>query len=180
VPRGGTRSLLLPLLGALLALGLLGGVMLALRGARGASDQIGAAATAPAQALAGTSAPTLPPGATIAPADQSGTATAGAVTPAPVADPIVPLRELLLVSARGGQLGQDVDTLITTLDAAQRALNQGDGKTATAQLQALQQQLLTGARSGTITPAVMRQALSGIDAIARSHGLTLSFSVISP
>jgi hypothetical protein len=47
-----------------------------------------------------------------------------------------------------------------------------------AQLQALQQ-LINGARSGTIVPEMLRQALTGVDAIARSDNLTLPFSVTS-
>jgi len=184
VSRGSTRPLLLPFLGALLALLLLGGVVLALRGERGANDRTSTATTAPAQALAGTSAPgslataaATPPAATTAVlAGQPGAVLDTATTPT-AADPIVQLRELLVASAGDGRLGKDGDTVIATLDAAQRALAQGDTKTATAQLQALQQQLLTGARSGMFAPEVMRQALSGIDAIARSHGLTLPFSV---
>jgi serine/threonine-protein kinase len=184
VSRGSTRPLLLPFLGVLLALLLLGGVVLALRGERGANDRTSTAATAPAQALAGTSAPgslataaATPPAATTAVlVGQPGAVLDTATTPT-AADPIVQLRELLMASAGDGRLGKDRDAVITTLDAAQQALEQGDAKTATAQLQTLQQQLLTGARSGTIAPEVMRQALSGIDAIAHSHGLTLPFSV---
>ncbi len=184
VSQARTRPLLLPFLGVLLALLLLGGVVLALRGGRGANDRTSTATSAPVQAVAGTSVParsattvpTPPPAATAVPAGQPGTASDTASTPT-AADPIIQLRELLVASAGDGRLGKDGDTVIATLDAAQRALAQGDTKTATAQLQELQQQLLTGVRSGTIAPEVMRQALSGIDAIARSHGLTLPFSV---
>jgi hypothetical protein len=56
-------------------------------------------------------------------------------------------------------------------------LAQGDTEAATAQLHAQQQQLLSGARDGTIAPEVMRQALSAVDEIARSYGLNLPLSV---
>jgi len=180
--RGSTRPLL-PFLGVLLALLLLGGVVLALRGERGANDRTSTAATAPAQALAATSAPgslataaATPPAATAVPAGQPGV-TPDAVTTPTAADPILQLRELLVASAGDGRLGKDSDIVIATLDTAQRALEQGDTAAATNRLGTLQQQLLTGARSGTIAPEVMRQALTGIDAVARSRGLTLPFSV---
>jgi serine/threonine-protein kinase len=171
VSRGSTRPLLLPALGVLLALLLLGGVVLALRGERGANDRTSTPTTALAQAVA-----TPPAAATAVLAGQPGAVPDTATTPT-AADPIVQLRELLMASAGDGRLGKDRDAVITTLDAAQQALEQGDATAATTRLATLQQQLLTGARGGSIAPEVMRQALSGIDAIARSHGLTLPFSV---
>jgi serine/threonine-protein kinase len=158
----GTRPQQL-IVGALLALLVLVGLVLALRGA-GRTDGQGVAGTS-TPLPAATSIPTPPPA-----------ATGGDAGPAS-ADPIAQLRALLITSAGDGRLGDDGDTLIAAVDAVQRALEQGDAETATAQLQALQQQLLAGARSGTIAPDVMRQMLSGIDAVARDHGLTLPFSV---
>jgi serine/threonine-protein kinase len=171
--RGSTRPLPL-VLGALLALLLLGGAVLALRGEQGASDRTGAATAMPAQAPAGTSptalsAPSAPASVTTAPATPA--------LAAAVADPMVQLRALFVNGAADGRIGKDGDALIARLDEAQRALAQGDAKAATAQLHALQQQLLNGARDGTIAPEVMRQALSAVDEIAGSHGLMLPLSV---
>jgi eukaryotic-like serine/threonine-protein kinase len=169
-----TRPLLL-VLGALLALLLLGGVVLALRGERGAADRTNTATTAPAQAIASTSAPA--PSTAAVPTPVVGATTAIAGQPGTVAEPIVQLRALLVNGAADKQISKDGDALIATLDAVQGALAQGDAQSATTQLQELQLLLLSGARSGTIAPEVLRQALTGIDGIARSAGLTLPFSV---
>jgi len=169
---------MLLILGTLLVLLLLGGVVLALRGERGAADRTGSATTAPAQAVADTSAPAL--SATAVLASQPEPATSVAATPAAAAtDPLVQLRALLVSSVADRRISADGATLIAKLDQVQRALEQGDAQAATAQLQELQQQLLNGARGGTIAPEVMRQALTGIDLIARSSGLTLPFSATS-
>jgi eukaryotic-like serine/threonine-protein kinase len=183
----GTRPMLL-ILGTLLALLLLGGVALALRGERGVADRTGSATTAPAQAGADTSAPALsatavptPPAiATAVLAGQPDPATSVATPPVAAAtDPLVQLRELLVNSVADQRISHAGDALIAQLDLVQQALAQGDTPAATSRLHELQQQLLAGARGGTITPEVMRQALTGIALIARNSGLTLPFSATS-
>jgi len=173
------RPALLPLLGALLLLLLVGGIVLAVRGSRSADERANViTATAPAAQPTATLAAT--PMAAEAPAPLLN-ATAAPTTPtaAPVApaDPVAQLRALFETGAADGRADNDGATLLVQLDAVQQALAAGNTSAAASTLHAIQKQLLAGGRSGTIAPAFMRQALTGIDAIANSYQLTLPFSV---
>jgi hypothetical protein len=143
------RRGLLPMLGALLALAFLAAALLA---ARGQGDEGRAAATAPAATPA------------------------AALTPAP-GGPVAEVRELLAAGARDGRAGPQGEALVAAADAAGQALALGDAGGATAQLAALQRALLQEARAGALDPNLLREALSGIDAIADEHGLELPLNV---
>lgn len=184
-PAPGQRSgRLLPVLGALLVLLLLGGALFALRGENQAGERVSATVpTVPiAQATVGsaeatTGAPqeaTPIPEATAVPAVQPNpTSDASAVA----ADPISQLRELLAAGGADGRVSEDGKDLVEKLDEAQRALDKGDTKEAEKQLHELQKKLLEGPRKGVIDAEFAREVLAGIDAVADSYGLNLPFSV---
>lgn len=154
------------MLGALLLLAFGAAAMLALRGsAQEAIQTTGpmAAATETAEQAAGVIATTAPMPDTPVEVQASG--------------PVAAVQELLTAGVRDGGAGPQGETLLATLDAAQQALDQGDAAGATAQLFALQRTLLQEARAGTLTPDLLRQALTGIDAIAENHQLALPLSV---
>lgn len=151
-PAARAGGLLLPILGALLLLVFIGAAVLALRGTTGVAEQTpGASATAVTTPVA-------------------------AEPPAPAAR-IAAVRELLATAAQDGSAGPQGEALVATVDAAQQALAQGDTATATAQLAALQRTLLAEAQAGALAPDVLRQALTGIDAIAAEHQLALPLAV---
>lgn len=179
-PAARRSSLLLPVLGALLLLAFVGAAALALRGNRQESPQVTSPTTAATQRAQTTDA-------TVA-AATTAVAQAPAITeePAPAPDaptaaaaggPVAEVRELLAAGVRDGSAGPQGETLLATLDAAQQALDQGDTAGATTQLFALQRTLLQEARAGMLAPELLRQALSGIDAIADDDQLTLPLSV---
>jgi eukaryotic-like serine/threonine-protein kinase len=178
-PTSGRPRVMLPTLGVLLVLLLLGGIFLALRRERGATvigapTVAGVSTSVPAQSAS--AVPSLPAVATALPASlpvAANDSTAVAVSP------IDQLRALLVSGITDGRINTGGDVLIAKLDAVQGALGQNDTKTATAELQALQLLLISGARSGMIAPEMLRQTLTGVDAIAHSAGLTLPFSVTS-
>ena len=93
----------------------------------------------------------------------------------PVGDlsPLGQLRGLL----SGDEAGPNRDALVLALDRTQQALDAGDQDRATAQLAAVQRTLLGDARVGTVSAAVLRRALSGVDAVADTNGLALPLSV---
>lgn len=151
-------SLLLPVLGVLLLLAFVGGAFLALRGERETdapvAEQTTAIAIEPIPALPEATAPTVVP-----------------------EGPVAAVRALLATGVRDGSAGPQGEAMLGALDAAQQALDQGDPSAATAQLAALQRSMLQEARAGALTPALLRQALSGIDAIADDAQLALPLSV---
>lgn len=179
-PAARRSSLLLPVLGALLLLAFVGAAILALRGNRQESAQVTsptAAATQRAQTTdatvaAATTAVAQAPAITEEPAPAPDAPTAAAA-----GGPVAEVRELLAAGVRDGSAGPQGETLLATLDAAQQALDQGDTAGATTQLFALQRTLLQEARAGMLAPELLRQALSGIDAIADDDQLTLPLSV---
>jgi hypothetical protein len=121
-------------------------------------EQPTSAATAPIPSATDAAAPTAPVQAT---------------PTGPVAD----IRSLLAAAAADGRAGPQGEALLASLDSAQQALVQGDQEGATAQLAGLQRTLLQEARNGTLAPGLLRQALSGIDAVADEAQLTLPLSV---
>jgi len=167
------RRPLLPLLVGLLMLLLLGGGLLAFRGARGSTVP-----AAPTGGLAPTSAPApKPTAAPVAvpaapPSAPAPKPTAVSTPPAPAA-PIEQLRALLVSVVKAGKAGDTGDELVKNLDAAQQALARGDKRQAAEQLRELAQRLLQGAGDGDIDPNFAQQALDLIGAVASSNGLTI-------
>ena len=166
------RRPLLPLLAGLLALLLLGGGLLAFRGARGSTVP-----AAPTGGLAPTSAPAPQPAAApiavpAAPTSALAPKPTAVPTPPALAAPIDQLRALLVSGIKAGKAGDNGDALIKNLDAAEQALAKGDKRRATEQLSELAQRLLQGA-DGDIDPNFARQALDLIGAVASSNGLTI-------
>ena len=159
-PAGAGRpSLLLPILGTLLLLVFAGGALLALRGNPDTTAQVTPAPTATTAEDATPASPT-----------SAGTF-ATPTTPASV--PVAQVRELLA----GAEAGPNGPALLATLDQAQQALDQGDAAGASSRLAELQRTLLADARAGTLAPTLLRKALSGVDAVADEHGLTLPLTV---
>lgn len=150
---------LLPALGALLVLAFLSAIILAARGAPGEDEQ-----AAGERAAATAAAPFEP-----------------TIEPAPPAQapegPVAEVRDLL--AAGDGRAGPQGEALLATLDAAQLAIDQGDISAAAARLAALQRILTDEARAGGLDPDLLRQALSGIDAMADEHDLQLPLRVRS-
>jgi serine/threonine-protein kinase len=165
-PRVGP-SFVLPVLGTLLVILLLGGVLVAARDGARAADTTGRGATsvpaviadATAAALA-TSAPTQAP-------DASDN------TSSPATDPFGELRAVLEAARSDGRMGQQGEELLAALDSAQQALAAGDKAGAVRHLTAMQQQLLAGAHEGTIDASVTVDAMKRVQSLARSQGLTL-------
>jgi serine/threonine-protein kinase len=147
---------MLPILGGLLTMLMIGGMFLALRGD-------------PEPEAAAPTRPTAQPVATPA---------ASATNPPPnPGEPMAQIRDALAASVADGSSGPNGPTFLATLDQAQQALDQGDTAQATARLSELQRTLLLDARAGTVPPELLRQLLSGIDALAERHTLTLPLSV---
>lgn len=154
VPRRPVRFL--PILGALLLLAFLVGGGLALRGD-----------------------PTVItlPSVVVIHATPLPTAEAETSAAVPTADaPITPIGQVraLLASADAGPEGP---TLLGTLDQAQQSIDQHDPAGTTTHLAELQRGLLAAARAGTLRPALLRQTLGDIDAIADEQGLSLPLTV---
>jgi eukaryotic-like serine/threonine-protein kinase len=182
------RRSLLPLLGAVLALALLGGIVLASRGAPIAPAAAPTAAPAPQttalpapQPTAAPAPPTpvpAPPTAapappTAAPVPPTAAAPEPTVAPAPPAAPIDQLRELLTSGIAAGKAGDNGDELLKKLDEAQRALAEGNQRRAADRLSELAKRLLDGAADGKIDPGFAKQALDIVSTVASTNGLTL-------
>lgn len=147
-------------LGGLLALFLLVGLLLALRTAESVADRPTAIQPTDVSQLVQTAAPaaTAPPA-------------------APTDGPVAQLRALF-DNAADLPAGQGAE-LRAALDDTQRALAEGDTGRAQARLVELQKELLQGARAREIEPRFVRQAMTGISALADRAGLTLPLSVSS-
>ena len=167
-----TRSRsLLPLLGALLAIVLLAGTVLAARGGGRTADTAGRSATSVPADAEGATGVALP---TSAPAQL---ATPSSNTPRVPDDPFVELRTALEVGRADGRLGSHGAELLAALISARQALAAGDTQTAVQQFTAMQQILLAGTHDGTIDAGVMIETMKHVQSLARSHGLTLPLSV---
>jgi serine/threonine protein kinase len=157
------RRSLLPLLGGLLVLVLLGGAVMATRSARNRATPLPSAAPA--------SAPT--------PLDALATgmpAAAPAATPEPTAAPasaLEQLRALLTSGVESGKAGAGGSELLKRLDEAERALATGDKKKAGDQLRELANRLTEGAADGTIDPVFAQQGGDLIGTIAIDNGLSI-------
>jgi len=164
-PLAGLRSRL-AVLGALLAMLLLAGVVLATRGgARTAATAGRAATTAPLAADATTAAaPALPSPPSL-------------TTPSDSTDAFASLRALIEAGEAAGQAGAHRDELLAALSSAQQALAAGDTQTAVRHFSAMQQTLLAGTHDGTIDAGLMVEAMKRIQALAKTRGLTLPLSV---
>jgi hypothetical protein len=149
-----SRSLL-PLLGALLAMVLLAGAVLAARGGARPADTTGQ-------------------GATSAPAQLS---TPSKATPPAPNDPFVELRTALVDSRAAGRLGSRGDELLATLDSGRKALAAGDTKAAIQRFTTMQQILLAGTHDGTINAGVMIEIMKRVQSLAKSHDLALPLSI---
>jgi eukaryotic-like serine/threonine-protein kinase len=155
VPAARGKPLTLPLLAGLLALLLLGGVALAMRGEQPAA---GPSLAATAQSEPATEA-------TSAPAAQT------EPTAAPTAD--TPAGPLAGVRA---QLGEPPPALAGALDAAEAALASGDSTAAAGALGELQRALLQARRNAEISAEQMRAALAELQAVAEANGVELPLS----
>ncbi|HET9221723.1 MAG TPA: serine/threonine-protein kinase, partial [Roseiflexaceae bacterium] len=154
---------LLPLLGGLLALFLLGGVALAARSARG-SDTAQASAV-PTSAAVRTAAPAA--AATAVPAPQPTAAPASQPSPVPV-ESVTSLNQLRLLLKNGveaGQAGADGPALLAHLDEIERALAGGDKETASAHMRELTKVLLEGAANESVNPNLAQQSFQLIGAV---------------
>jgi serine/threonine-protein kinase len=165
----------LPLLGGLLALLLLSGIVMAARRAGGGTA--GAPSTPPTIAAAPTAgaaavATAAPAAATTVPASNSTTAPKPTAAPAPPATPLDQLRALIESGSASGKAGEHGDELLQRVDAAQRALAEGDKRRAADQLGELAKTIFAGATQGAIDPAFARQALEQVAAVAAGNGLT--------
>ena len=165
------RRSLLPLLGGLLALFLLGGTVLAARSARG-SDTTNPSAV-PTSAAARTTAPAA--AATAAPEPQSTLTPPSAPSPVPTerATTLDRLRLLLQSGVNTGQAGEDGPSLLKRLDEAERALASGDKEAASEHLHELTKLLLQGAADGKVDANFAQQSLQLIGAMAAENGLTI-------
>jgi eukaryotic-like serine/threonine-protein kinase len=156
-----TRSRsLLPLLGALLAILLLAGVVLATRGGARSSDT--------AESATGVALPTSAPAQLATPSSDS------ASVPD---DPFVELRTELEIGRADGRVGPHGDELLAALSSGQQALAAGDTKTAVHHFTAMQQILLAGTHDGTINADMMVETMKRVQSLAKSRGLTLPLSI---
>jgi eukaryotic-like serine/threonine-protein kinase len=171
-PLAAKRSgLLLPILGALLAVLLLGGMVLAARGGARAADTVEREPTSvPALAQGTTNAPI----ATRMPAQPS---TPSSDTPGVPSDPFAELQAMLEAGRANGELGQHGDELLGALRSARQALATSDTKAAVQQFTLMQQILLAGSHGGTIKAGIMIESMKRIQALAKIHGLTLPLTV---
>ena len=169
---------LLPLLGGVLAIILLGGIVMASRGAPANTPTAPAAAPTAAPAPQATALPVSQPAApappTAAPAPPTtAPAPEPTATPAPPPTLLDQLRNLLVSGIAAGKAGKSGDELLKQLDEAQRALADGDKRRAADRLSELAKKLMEGAADGEIEPGFARQALDLVGAVASSNGLTL-------
>src|SRR5215212_2285643 len=170
LPGNQSRSLL-PVLGALLVVLLLGGVVLAARGGARTADTAARSATAVPGATEGPMAatqPTIAPGQLFPPSSNT--------SPVPT-DPFAELRDVLEAGRANGQLGQHGDELLGALNGAQQALSAKDTKAAIQHFTVMQQILLAGTHDGTINAGVTVETIKRVQSLAKSHGLTLPLSV---
>jgi serine/threonine protein kinase len=166
-----TRSRsVLPLLGALLAIVLLAGVVLATRGGGRTTDTAGAGATSVPAAVGAT-------GAALATSASAQLSTPSNATPSAPDDPFVELRTALEAGRADGRVGSHGDELLAELSSGQQAITAGDTKTAVQHLTAMQQILLAGTHDGTINAGIMITTMKRVQLLAKSHGLTLPLSI---
>ena len=148
------------MLGIVLALALVCGGALAVRGAAQSSDANAARVGATA----------LPTGVSTPPGDDRLTGLATAA-PAPAAtDPFDTLRASLATGIAQGRAGDAGQELQADLDAAQAAIEAEQSEQAAAQLQAF---LATLRANGTIDPAFASELSSQVEQLAASYQLTL-------
>ncbi|MEO7908755.1 MAG: serine/threonine-protein kinase [Roseiflexaceae bacterium] len=166
-----TRSRsLLPVLGALLAIVLLAGVVLAMRSRGQIADTAGRSATSvPADAVGAITA--LP---TSAPAQQSTPINPTAPVPGDAFDE---LRISLETGRSDGRVGLHADELLAALSSGQQTLAAGDTKTAAQHFTAMQQMLLAGTHDGTVNAEFMVETMKRVQSLATSQGLTLPLSI---
>ena len=170
LPLKRSRSLL-PILGTLLAVVLLGGVVLAARGGARPADTAGRSATSVpsnAEGPIGVTPPNITPAQAPTPSSN---------TPSVADDPFAGLRTVLEAGRADGRVGSHGDELLAALGNAQLALAAGDAQTAVRHFSAMQQTLLAGTHNGTIDARVMVEAMNRIQSLARTRGLTLPLSV---
>jgi hypothetical protein len=161
---------LLPLLGALLAIVVLAGVVLAARGGARTAP-VGSRATNVPAGIEGVAGAALP---TSAAAQLSTPSNATSSIPN---DPFMELRTALEAGRADGQVGAHGDELLAALGSGQQALAAGDTKTAVHHFTAMQQILLAGTHDGTINAGVMIATMKRIQSLATSNGLTLPLSI---
>ena len=165
-----TRSRsLLPLLGALLAIVVLAGVVLAARGGTRSAPVASSATSVPTSA--GAAGAALP---TSASAQLS---TPSNATPSIPNDPFVELRTALEAGRADGRVGAHGDALLAALSSGQQALAAGDTTTAVQNFTAMQQVLLAGTHDGTITADFMVETMKRVQSLATSRGLILPLSI---
>ena len=170
-PRTPKRSLL-PMLGGLLALFLIGGFILASRSARGSDATSPTDSVPTAEAQVATAAA---PEATAAPAPEPTAAPAPepTVAPAPPSTPTDQLRDLLSRGAAAGLAGEQGAELVKRAEETQNALAAGDKNRAADQLRQLAEKLVEGASDGEIDPTFANQALDMVNQVAAAEGLIL-------
>jgi eukaryotic-like serine/threonine-protein kinase len=148
-----SSRLRLGVLGALLATLLLVGLVLAARGTTRTADTIGSSVT---------SAPIATPNNPI---------------PSPSTDSFTQFRAVIETGRAAGHTGTRGDELLAALDNAQQALAAGETTTAVQHFSTFQQMLLAGTGDGTIDAGFMVEAMKRVQSLAKSHGLTLPFSM---
>jgi len=166
------RRSLLPLLGGLLVLALLGGAVMATRSARGRAipDPSAAPAGVPVPPVA---VATVAPEPTVAPTAEPAAAPEPTTAPAVPASALDQLRALLTSGVESGKAAKVGPELLQHLDEAERALASGDKKQAGDQLGELSNQLKEGAADGAIDPIFAQQALDLIGVITADNGLNI-------
>jgi serine/threonine protein kinase len=167
-----TRSRsLLPILGALLAIVLLAGVVLATRGGGRTTDTAGGGATSvPADAAGAT-------GSALATSASAQLSTPSNATPSAPDDPFVELRAALEAGRADGRLGSHGDELLAELSSGQQGITAGDTKMAIQHFTAMQQILLAGTHDGTINAGIMIATMKRVQSLAKIRGLTLPLSI---
>jgi hypothetical protein len=156
------------MLGALLAIIVLVGVVLAARGAGRAGTASSATSVPTARPAATAAIPSIAPPQLATPSNS---------TPGESDDPFRQLRIALEASRADGRVGQHGDALIAALNSAQQALAAGDKQAAIRQFTAMQQLLLTGTRDGSINAGFTIEAMKHIQSLAASQGLALPLSI---
>jgi serine/threonine-protein kinase len=160
----GSRSQLV-VLGALLAILLLAGVVLAARSARSAAPAASTATNAPAvEAATSAALPTLVP-------------TAALQAPSAATDAFGTLRAFLEAGRADGRAGSHGEELLAALARAEQALATGDATAAVQHFSTLQQILLASTRDSSIDAGFMVEAMKRLQALAKNQGLTLPLSV---
>ncbi len=191
------RSPLLPALGLVLILALLGGVALVARGAGELIGSIPSVVLPPLEATAPVVVPPAPPEPTVEPTAEptaapeptaeptatpqpSPTPEPPTAAPQPTAAPIPPaepfeqVRRLLVAGTGDGRAGESGKELLGELDKARQALDGGDKKRAADRLRTIQNKLKDGAEKQKIDRDFAQQALDGVRTIATTYGLDLS------